>query len=67
MIKTPKILCGKFPWFCDVKILNMSYGKKIPFSGNRSCVVSLGWVHRDPTTNNSELLGSCKPVQQHGL
>lgn len=35
VIKTFKILYRKFPYFCDVKILNMSY-KKTPFSENKT-------------------------------
>lgn len=47
MIESLKILCGKFPYFCDVKILNLNYGKKIPLSENRSCVVSVGRGHKE--------------------
>lgn len=47
LIKTLNILCGKFPYFSDVKIVNMSYEKKIPFSENRSCVVSVGRGHKE--------------------
>lgn len=31
--------------FCDMKILNMNYGKKNTFCEDRSYVVSMGCVH----------------------